>query len=216
MRGGSSTLFFEWRKYIPIVVIVVVGVVSYVSMQQRDTDTDNHSNLMEDEIIFNDNEILELDDANDVPTKEDVSVVVDVKGAIKKPGVYEVDASARVHDVILLAGGLTEVADEKGINLAEKVYDEMVIFIPEISEDGEIVSGQQTNVATSSNDGKVRINSATIDELTTINGIGPAKAEAIISFREEHGPFQQMDDLLQVSGIGEKTLENIKDYIIVP
>ncbi len=137
------------------------------------------------------------------------TVIVDVKGEVNQPGVYEVDHDARIHEVILLAGGFTDEADEFPVNLAQKVYDEMTIIVPKVGE-------ASMNIGNQSGDGKVRINFATEEEIESLPGIGPAKAQAIIQYREEHGHFKQIEDLLNVSGIGEKTLENMKDDIQIP
>lgn len=136
-------------------------------------------------------------------------VVIDVKGEVKNPGVYEITSQSRVNDVILKAGGLTEQADEQQVNLAEIVYDEMVIFIPAIGDESErsVIQGLSD---------KVHVNRATVTELETLSGIGPAKAAAIINYRDEHGPFQSVEDLLNVPGIGQKTLDNIIDDLQIP
>lgn len=153
---------------------------------------------------------IEVADVEDFPTEHDTAVV-DVKGAVKKPGVYEVGLDSRVHHVIELAGGFTDDADTNQINLAQKVHDEMSIIVWRIGEDSVTHVDGQTGSG-----GKVRINYATQEELETLNGIGPSKAQAIIQYREEHGFFQTPEDLLNVSGIGEKTLQNFIDQIQVP
>ncbi len=135
---------------------------------------------------------------------------VDVKGAIYKPGVYLVEPDDRVIDVIESAGGFTDDADENQINLAEKVYDAMVIYVPSVSDYGELI------VQSQSNDGKIRINQATQTELEQLPGIGATKALAIIQYREDNGPFKTAEELQNVSGIGAKTFEQIKEFIIVP
>ncbi|RDW19254.1 competence protein ComEA [Oceanobacillus arenosus] len=136
--------------------------------------------------------------------------IVDVKGAVVKPGVYEINIDSRVIDVIQKAGGFMTDADQTGVNLAQKVQDEMVLVIPKIGEQATMVGG------TSDDSGKIRINYATQEEIESLNGIGPSKAAAIIAYRDEHGFFQTVEDLLEVSGIGEKTLENMKDNLQVP
>lgn len=137
-------------------------------------------------------------------------VVVDVKGEVSKPGIYEVARDARVNDVIQLAGGFTKEANQMHVNLAQIVQDEMVVAVPGMND--ELVS--EDGGITGSN--KVRINYATQEEVETLSGIGPSKAQAIIQYREDHGLFQNAEDLLNISGIGEKTLENLKDDIEVP
>lgn len=137
-------------------------------------------------------------------------VVVDVKGAVVSPGVYEVDPASRVNDVIKLAGGFTKKADKSQVNLAQKVQDEMIIQIPKQGDP------QQAGTAAAAGSGKIRINYAEQAEIEELNGIGPSKAAAIIQHREEHGLFQAAEDLLDVPGIGEKTLENLREDIQVP
>ncbi|KHF31269.1 ComE operon protein 1 [Anoxybacillus sp. BCO1] len=140
--------------------------------------------------------------------EEQTSVFVDVKGAVKRAGVYEVAPTSRIRDVIEIAGGLTEEADETKVNLAMKVRDEMVIYVPKKGE--EISELADMHTTTDGSNGKVNINTATAEQLQTLQGIGPAKAAAIIAYREEHGPFQKAEDLLNVSGIGQKSLEKNK------
>lgn len=144
-------------------------------------------------------------------TEEQTSVIVDIKGEVVQPGVYEVAFDARIHDVIELAGGFSGEADQTHVNLAQKVQDEMMIIVPKI---GEAVSTSGSNTSSSSD--KVKINYATQEEIETLSGIGPSKAQAIIQYREEHGFFNSVEDLLQISGIGEKTLEKIKEDIQIP
>jgi len=157
--------------------------------------------------------VQENNEPNDEPIKSDEvieeNVFVDVKGAVHAPGVYEVELGVRVVDVIELAGGFTEEADELAVNLAQQVQDEMVIYTPSLGEEGEVDGIQGTTE-------KIRINYATKEELETLPGIGPAKAEAILQYLEEQGSFQKKEDLLQVSGIGEKVFTQLKDEIQVP
>ncbi|MBB6454341.1 competence protein ComEA [Salirhabdus euzebyi] len=134
-------------------------------------------------------------------------LVVDIKGAVNNPGVYEITAGSRVIDVIESAGGMTEEADTYSVNLAELVYDEMSIVIFKVGEEQGIWQTEKNN--------KIRINSASKEELQSLSGIGPSKAEAIIQYREENGPFQTIEDLTLVTGIGEKIVEKIKDDILI-
>ncbi|APC50221.1 competence protein ComEA [Virgibacillus halodenitrificans] len=145
------------------------------------------------------------------PSKENTKIMVDIKGAVAKPGVFEMPVESRVNDAIKLAGGFTADADQSQVNLAQKVQDEMIINIPVIGEE-PFTQGEVSSIQTE----KLSINYATQEEIETLNGIGPAKAQAIIQFREEHGLFSTAEDLLQVPGIGEKTLNNFIDDIQVP
>ena len=143
------------------------------------------------------------------PILEPLVYVVDLKGEVKIPGIYEVESTSRVHDVIELAGGFLETANVNAVNLAEKVRDEMVIYIPHIDEP----LPQAERVNETEGEKKVSLNQATLEEFQTLPGIGPAKAMAIINYREEFGMFNSVDELTNVSGIGEKTLEKLRDYL---
>src|SRR5699024_5641836 len=133
-------------------------------------------------------------------------VLVDIKGEVNQPGVYELDSEARVKDVVELASGFTGKADESLINLAQKVHDEMIIIVPGEDEADVIRNGEASS--TDSSVEKVRINYATQEEIETLSGIGPSKAATIIQYREENVLFQTVDVLLELYGIGEKIIVN--------
>lgn len=135
-------------------------------------------------------------------------IVVDVKGAVKQPGIYQLAAGARVYQAIQAAGGFVKEADQKQINLAAKCKDEMVIYVPTKGEKSISNEGMFTTQAD-----KVNVNTASISELEKLDGIGPSKAEAIVKYRETHGPFQSADELTKVPGIGKKTVEKFQDRI---
>lgn len=146
---------------------------------------------------------------------------VDIKGAVAKPGIYKVDATMRVLNVVELAGGFLKEADDKQINLSERVSDQMVIYIPKEGEEiAEVVSSQKTNPnqethSNGENNQLVNLNTAEMEELKTLNGIGEKKAENILRYREEKGSFKSIDELKEVDGIGEKTFEQLKSSITV-
>jgi competence protein ComEA len=157
-------------------------------------------------------------------TKEKASssekLYVDIKGAVKKSGMYQVEANMRVNDVIQLAGGMTEQADNKRVNLAQKVVDQMVIYVPSIGEvaeeGGEILANNPETTADNEEKGqKININTADETKLQEINGIGVKKAQEIIHYREANGSFKSVKELKNVSGIGEKTVEKLKDSVTV-
>ncbi len=155
--------------------------------------------------------------------EESEQVTVDIKGAVKNPGVYELRAGARVHEAIQKAGGLTADAEAKSINQAQKLTDEAVIYVAKIGEEGADVTqtGQRQAGASDSagasggKSDKVNLNTATEAELQTISGIGQKRASDIIAYRESSGRFKSVDDLKKVSGIGDKTLEKLKEYVTV-
>lgn len=148
-------------------------------------------------------------------------VTVDVKGAVVNPGVYTLKAGARVTDVIQEAGGMTEDADAKSVNLAASLSDEEVIYVANKDENVSVLDQTGTGQVSDkggqavSKDGKINLNTATSEELQTISGIGAKRAEDIIAYRESHGGFQSIDDLKNVSGIGEKTLDKIRESLYV-
>ena len=146
---------------------------------------------------------------------------VDIKGEVLRPGVYEFSCESRIQEVIKKAGGFTEEADETKINLAQKITDQMQIIVPNLHSkqeggvaEGNSEKGNSTNTSVSnSKQGTININTATLEELQTIKGIGKKKAEAILQYRKEHGPFRTKEDLLQVKGIGKKALEAIESQV---
>ena len=140
-------------------------------------------------------------------------VYVDIKGAVVKPGVYKLEDEKRVLDAIQLAGGFQTDADQTKINLAARVTDEMILYIPRIGEVLQSQTGLPTNSEMDA--GKININTATSLELESLPGIGAAKAASIITFREQNGPFKEIEDLVNVSGIGDKSFEKLKDQIKV-
>ncbi|GIN66460.1 hypothetical protein J41TS2_18810 [Bacillus sonorensis] len=134
----------------------------------------------------------------------------------EEPGVYEMKTGERVHQLLKKAGGTVKNAEGKQINLAAVLQDGMVIYIP--FEGEETVQAGTGTAAPSSAEGgteTVNINTASPEELQAIPGVGPSKAEAIAAYREENGPFQGIEDITNVSGIGEKTFEKIKSSISV-
>ncbi len=148
-------------------------------------------------------------------------VYVDLDGAVVKPGVYRLKDGARVSQAIDAAGGLTAEADVTGLNRASKITDGQKIYVPTVGEQqtaaavGGAESSASTTPGTGSSSGLVNINTASAAELQTLSGIGPSMAQAIIDERTQNGAFASVDDLMRVSGIGEKKLAIIKDCICV-
>lgn len=164
----------------------------------------------------------------DVPDQEEAkaaaaeaeTIVVDVAGAVVNPGVYELTDGARVSDAIEAAGGLSEDADVSILNRASKVSDGMKITVPTQGERASSAGDGDTRTAASSQSaaqasGLVNINTATADELQALSGVGPSTAQAIVDDREKNGLFASAEDLMRVSGIGEKKFAKIKDSICV-
>ena len=142
-------------------------------------------------------------------------ITVDVKGAVKSPGIYDLPVGSRVNDAVQKAGGLTEQADSKSLNLAQKVSDEALVYVP---SKGEEVAGQQAGSgapSSTSKEKKVNLNKASLEELKQVKGLGGKRAQDIIDHREANGKFKSVDELKKVSGIGAKTIEKLKDYVTV-
>jgi len=206
------------------IIIVLIIVISYIVIKKNLEDNSDVT-ILEDNLFINET----LDE------KEEERIInVDIKGAVKKPGVYKVNDSLVINDVIKLAGGLAKNADTSLINLSKKVTDEMVIIIytkeevknsnivdtvikvvekecicPNIENDGCL----NTEIKDTIGETKlININTAAIEELMTISGIGESKAKAIIEYRNKN-KFEKIEDILNVSGIGNNLYEEIKIYI---
>ena len=148
-------------------------------------------------------------------------IYVDLKGAVKHPGVYALDQGSRVFDLLEMAGGLTEDAAERALNQAQLLVDQQSLYVPTIEEWQADSQGPQANVVgsqaplfSSPNSGKVNINQADLAQLETLPGIGAKKAQAIIDYRTANGSFHSLEDLGKVKGIGPKMLEKLKDLVI--
>lgn len=170
---------------------------------------ENSEEAMADSDLENDKEETVDEDKN--------IIIVDIKGAVQLPGVYEMESHHRIVDCINKAGGFLEEAEQRSVNLAQKVEDQMVIYIPlegeESLELGEVVESAIKNDTSVSDNQKINLNKATKNDLKTLSGIGEVKAESIISYRETNGFFEKTEDIKNVSGIGEATFEKIKDEI---
>ncbi|HZW67670.1 MAG TPA: helix-hairpin-helix domain-containing protein [Pseudogracilibacillus sp.] len=213
------------KKFAPLAMIAAIGVFIYFLLQKDEVnETVVELGPFEDEFLKDDPASLAL--SNDDLAGEEVAsvILVDIKGEVHNPGVYEVEVDERMQTIIELAGGFTANADERQINLAQKVHDEMVIYVPKEGEEElpalasgtSMLASNSASYNSAAEGDLIKVNQATVDDLTKLNGIGPSKAQAIIDHRDEHGLFEKVEDLLEVSGIGEKTLENIKDQLLVP
>lgn len=183
-----------------IVVCVFFGYQWIVGHQDK-------SSVIELETV----DVKEVEEVEVEPVEEKQSIMVDVKGAVNSQGVYELQQGARVKDAINLAGGVTEQADEFQVNYAQIVEDEMLIYVPTVGEVSEVTEAIQAT----SKSGTININNATVEELQTLTGVGPSKAEAILQYRDDNGGFKTIEDIQNVSGIGEKSFEKIKDEISI-
>ena len=142
-------------------------------------------------------------------------ITVDVKGAVKSPGIYDLPVGSRVNDAVQKAGGLTEQADSKSLNLAQKVSDEALVYVPTKGEESASQQAGSGAPSSTSKDKKVNLNKASLEELKQVKGLGGKRAQDIIDHREANGKFKSVDELKKVSGIGAKTIEKLKDYVTV-
>ncbi|WKA60068.1 helix-hairpin-helix domain-containing protein [Planococcus shenhongbingii] len=182
----------------------------YFLFPQQETDSDLETSL---ELIQ-----AEPPQQTETPTQNPVPTIlmVDIKGQVEKPGVYELPPDSRMKDAIDAAGGFLGTAEPKAINLAMKVQDEMVIYVPAVGEEAVLPAIQPSAAASAgAAEALVNLNTAADVDLMTLPGIGPSKAAAIIAYRTETGNFQKVEDLTNVTGIGDKTFEKLKDSITV-
>jgi competence protein ComEA len=215
-------IMLDWLKankmYLLLGVLIAAALAIYYFMPVHAKNEKNNAMEWEDssELLLQEEKL----ETAQKEAEEKETMVVDVKGAVVKPGVYEAQTGDRVIDIIHLAGGLLENADQNQINFAMKVADEMVLYLPVIGEEDHHNSeGTAPNfgsfTASTSDNGKVNLNRASESELQTLTGVGPSKAAAIIEYRDTNGPFKEIEQLKEISGIGDKTFEKLKEEITV-
>lgn len=209
----------NYKKYFILIgCFIILGVFLYLYL-----DDDKEENYNKEVLI-----------ADITTTTEKVvqnKIFVDIKGAVNKPGVYEFQYGDKVIDAIKKAEGLTKNAVTSNINLSKKLVNEMVIYVFNKKEITTMVTTNKiacncetievnncidkNNISDNNSNNKININTATLDELLTLKGIGQSKAEAIIKYREENGNFNTIEDIQKVSGLGGTIYSKIKDYITV-
>ncbi|OFL55058.1 competence protein CelA [Streptococcus sp. HMSC073F11] len=156
----------------------------------------------------------EVKEEKEEPVEQDL-ITVDVKGAVKSPGIYDLPVGSRVNDAVQKAGGLIEQADSKSLNLAQKVSDEALVYVPTKGEESASEKTGSGAPSSTSKEKKVNLNKASLEELKQVKGLGGKRAQDIIDHRESNGKFKSVDELKKVSGIGTKTIEKLKDYVTV-
>lgn len=207
------------RKHVTkekIIITVVILVISIIGLKLFLSKNAAKVSQFEEVVLTDTTDLIAETEKenNDV-----IKMYVDIKGAVKLPGMYEVTSDMRVLNVIDMAGGLKETADDSQVNFSQRIEDQMVIYIPvegeELSE--TVIAGTNSNTANISKDeeGKINLNQATKEELMTLSGVGEKKAEKIIEYREENGSFKTIEDLKNVNGFGEKSFESLEKYISI-
>ncbi|HEM5161444.1 TPA: helix-hairpin-helix domain-containing protein [Streptococcus suis] len=206
---------YKWQIALPAVTGLLMATFLIFS-QSAKSDQTGLTDFSQTEQTSSSSDLVE---ETSTEVSEDPSqLVVDVKGAVEKPGLYTLEAGARVNDAVEAAGGLTSQADPKSINLAQKLSDEAVVYVASKDEKISVVASTTARSAMSSEEKKtslVNLNTATEADLQTISGIGAKRATDIIAYREANGGFKSVDDLNNVSGIGDKTMESIRPYVTV-
>ncbi|HLQ41051.1 MAG TPA: ComEA family DNA-binding protein [Tetragenococcus sp.] len=194
----------KWLLVAGIILFVVFVVITYyLSANKKDevkwtaatTNTSTVASFSQSQVADSEQKIL-----------------VDIKGEVNKPGVYELTGDARMKELVMLAGGLTKNAEERQLNLAEKLTDQQMVYVPNKKGAKEMEVAETKQSGQAQND-LIDINTADSEQLQELSGIGPAKAQAIIEYRDENGPFKSVDELKEVSGFGEKTVEKLRESI---
>lgn len=206
-----------------LVTIVLFGIWYYVYAKEEQEIILSQENLEIKENTTIENEVKETEEKENIIKNEPETIVVHVSGAVKSEGLIELQEGARVADAIEKAGGLTEEADTELLNLASKVEDGMKIHVitkeertdSQVVINQSIITTQNKQTTNSVQIQKVNINSASQTELETLPGIGPSIALAIINYRKENGNFKTIEQIKEVSGIGENKYNKIKELISI-
>ncbi|WZL71554.1 helix-hairpin-helix domain-containing protein [Clostridiaceae bacterium 35-E11] len=208
---------WKFTKRELIIICIFISIIGIV------IGTNYYQNYFKQIVIEDENEALEEIDHDIEEVKEDSIekeieekwIYIDICGEIKKPGVIKVLEGARVIDAVELAGGLLETADRRQVNMARILLDGEQIYIPKIGDNMNSTDSANNLSTTRSTSSKININTASKEELETLNGIGQSLAERIIQYREANGNFKDIKDIMKVSGIGEKKFEGIREHISI-
>ena len=210
-----KNLNLKQKKIILVILLIIALITYYYFYTKNNTEEINNENL-------------EISNNETQETKEE-KIVVHITGAVNKEGIVELQTGARIADAIEKAGGAKENADIKNINLATILEDGMKVHIPTVEEtqankeninvennaSSQIDTGTKEATSNTKTQGKININTATQGELDTLPGIGPSTAVKIIEYRKENGKFKSIEEIKEVSGIGDAKYEKIKELIII-
>ena len=204
------------KEYKIIVICAGLGLVlgGFFLLKPVAQTPAKESNLQSEVIAVPKDSTDEKEDGNQ---KEEVVeqdlITVDVKGGVKTPGIYDLPVGSRINDAVQKAGGLTDSADSKSINLAQKISDEALVYVP--TKEEATSQETQSSASNTKENKKVNLNKASVEELKQVKGLGAKRAQDIIDHRESNGKFKSVDELKKVSGIGAKTIEKLKEYVTV-
>ena len=208
-----------------VIITIIIFIVSIFLYKQKSSNAFKEEYMME---IFeeesNDNmEYTETLEEDTTTINEDSidrnKIIVEIKGEVAKPDVYQLEEGSIIKDLIDMAGGVTEEADLSRINRAEELLNHELIIIGNINDETEssVVQNNSTYSSNGNNSDKgstlININTADLEQLKGITGIGNIKAQSIIDYREANGGFKSLEELKNVDGIGDKTFEKIKEQI---
>ena len=200
-------LLQKYKQYIIgcIILLIIIGSIILFTFFKAAPDK-----LPDDELMMSS---VHSSQSSEIESSSQ-QIYVDIKGAVEKPGMYEGTTNMRVWDAVMLAGGVSDVADTKQVNFSERISDQMVIYVPKIGEEIQISEKNSESQESQSKDtSKINLNQASETELQTLPGVGQKKAQEIIRYREENGGFKTIEDLKNISGFGEKTFEKLKELI---
>ena len=224
-------MMYEFNKKQKIIIaiigsMIIMAFLYYIYTKEEDSVISTEENM-----------IGNVEETEEIVEEEEYKIIVHVSGAVNKEGIVELEENSRISDAINQAEGLKENADTKNINLAFKLEDGMKIYIPTIGEKVEeneqsqnMIDETSQYITSASGEGqeeqtsrqselkesqKININTATQTELETLPGIGPSTSLKIVNYREENGKFKNIEDIKEVSGIGDAKYESIKDLICV-
>ena len=207
------------RKIIFFIMIIIICVGVMIIKDKINSDSNEGVYVLSEEdnkmsVNEENSNTKKEKEVENISTKE---VTVYVSGAINNPGIVTLNQGDRLSDAVDKLGGMTEDADFNQVNLAIKVEDEKHYIIPKIGEKIEILveQRQESALENKENSTKININSATIEELDTLPGVGEATANKILNYRNENGKFNSIEEIKNVNGIGDKKYEEIKDLISV-
>lgn len=215
----------HWQALIILLISLILGLIIslfFLTQSFRGKETDQGTDLIEELMNEDEEDILSEESEASTDKEEQIAeslkeIIVDIKGQVKVPGVYHMEEGSRIIDVIEKAGGLLDESETTAVNFAQLLSDQMVIYVPKIGEDIPVESTISQEIAEGGEQeqSKININEADKEALMTLNGIGDSKAENILAYREENGLFKSIEDIKNVSGIGEATFNNLKDSIVV-
>ncbi|QBP17924.1 helix-hairpin-helix domain-containing protein [Acetilactobacillus jinshanensis] len=212
----------EYKLKIIITLFVIIGILLIALFIMMTGQHSDQSDSVQNSQMSSTNNMQHANQTSEGMHRHYQSEFIDIEGAVKRPGVYQFTNNMRIDDAVNLAGGLNSSADRKHINLAKKLIDQQTVYIPvkgeikgipqSVNDNGD--SGSGSNSTDSSNgSGKINLNTADVKQLQTIDGIGEKRAEKIIDYRKSHGNFSKIDDVKNISGIGDKFLANIKAHV---